>query len=116
MKNVMTIRRITTLHLLFLLYSVCGILGKLAAQQPLFSVRFFAVYAASLLMLAVYAILWQRILITLPLTTAFSNKGVTVVWGIVWGMLLFDESINLAKVVAAILIITGIAIIGKSEG
>ena len=112
----MTSKKLISLHLLFLLYSGCGILGKLASQQLFFSMRFMALYASSLLVMVVYAILWQRILLTIPLTTAASYKGITVVWGIVWGRVFFNEGINDAKVIATILILTGVAIIGKRNG
>ena len=111
----MRIKRIVSLHLLFLLYSISGIISKIAAKQIYLSSSFFALYGFSLVVLALYSLLWQRILITTPLTTAFSNKGVTIVWGIIWGAILFNERINTTKVIASVLIISGIAIIGTEN-
>ena len=111
----MTKKKLIPLHMLFLLYSICGVLGKLAAHQAFFSSKFFILYGGSLIILVIYSLLWQRMLLKMPLTIAFSNKGVTVIWGIIWGVVFFDERINLAKVIAATLIITGVAIIGKAN-
>jgi drug/metabolite transporter (DMT)-like permease len=79
------------------------------------SLAFIAFYGAALLVLVIYSLLWQRILAKMPLTTAFSNKGITIIWGIVWGAVIFDEKITVAKVLAAIFIVSGIAVIGKAE-
>lgn len=67
------------------------------------------------LILAVYAIGWQQIIKRLPLTTAFANKAVTVVWGIVWGALFFDEAISLGKLLGAALIIGGVVLFVKAD-
>jgi multidrug transporter EmrE-like cation transporter len=59
--------------------------------------------------------LWQIILRSTPLTIAFSNKGIVVFWGMLWGLLFFGENINLVKVIAAVLVITGIIVVGKAD-
>ena len=46
-----------------------------------------------------------------PLTTAFANKAVVVVWGILWGWIFFGEQITWQKVVGAAVIIAGIVIV-----
>ena len=43
---------------------------------------------------------------------AFSNRGIMVVWGVMWGVLLFGDAINFATVIAILLIIAGIALVG----
>ncbi|MDR0813165.1 MAG: transporter [Oscillospiraceae bacterium] len=109
------LKNLLTLHILFAAYSFCGVLIKFAARQEFLSFGFIAFYAGSLIILAVYSLVWQRILRIMPLTTAFSNKGVTVIWGIIWGLVLFGESITLPKVIAAVLIVSGIAVMGSEK-
>lgn len=36
-------------------------------------------------------LVWQQILHYLPLTFAYANKGVSLVWGMIWGALFFQE-------------------------
>ena len=61
-----------------------------------------------------YAIFWQQIIKKLPLVTAYANKAVTVVWGIVWGILYFNEKITFMKIIGAIIIIIGVYIVVSS--
>ena len=66
-------------------------------------------------MLAFYAVGWQQIIKRLPLTTAFANKAVTVVWGMVWGLLFFHESITIGKVIGAVLVIIGVVVYSYAD-
>lgn len=104
------------LHLLLLLYSSSGYFSKNAAKQVFFSAKFLLFYGAMLAVLAIYALGWQQIIKRLPLTTAFANKAVTVVWGIVWGTLFFGEAITPGKLAGAALIIGGVVLFVKADG
>ena len=110
----MKVKNLILLHLILFLYSCCGIFSKLAGTQDFLSLQFFIYYGIVLLILFVYAILWQRIIKLLPLTTAFANKAVTVIWGIIFGITFFGEKLTLGKVIGAIMIILGIAFYTKS--
>ena len=67
------------------------------------------------MLLGLYAIGWQQIIKRLPLTTAFANKAVSVVWGIIWGCLIFKESITIGKVIGAILVVSGVVLYAYSD-
>ena len=70
---------------------------------------------AVLLCLMLYAVLWQCVLKKFPLTTAFANKAIVVVWGIIWGWLWFEEAVTWNKVVGAAVIIAGILIVVREN-
>ena len=103
------------LHLVLMLYSVSGIFSKLAAQTDFLSLPFCLYYGGVLLLLGIYAIAWQQIIKRMPLTTAFANKAMTVVWGMVWGILFFKESLSFGKLVGAALVIAGVVIFGRAD-
>lgn len=103
------------LHLLLMVYSMSGICSKLAASTKFLSLEFCFYYGIIILLLGLYAIGWQQIIKRLPLTTAFSNKAITVVWGIVWGCLFFGEGITLNKLVGAAFIIVGVVLYSRSD-
>jgi multidrug transporter EmrE-like cation transporter len=103
------------LHVLFALYSCSGILAKLANRFDFLSLNFLLLFAFSVSLLGVYAVLWQFVLRKFPLTIAFSNKGVVVIWGMIWGSCIFKESITFGKVIGAALIAVGVVIMGKSN-
>ena len=77
---------------------------------------YFAVIAAIMLAaLVVYAFGWQQVIKHLPLTTAYANKAITVVWGILLGFLLFGESITLRQFIGAAVIIVGIVLFVRAD-
>jgi len=115
-KSAGRIKTLFALHLLLMVYSTSGILSKLAAGVDFLSFDFCILYGGVLCLLGFYAIGWQQILKKLPLTTAFSNKAVTIVWGIIWGALFFFEPITLPKAVGALLIIAGVILFSHADG
>ena len=112
-------KTILALQLLLVFYSAAGILSKFASSVDPISLEFAALYLGILLILGIYAIGWQQILRRMPLTSAYANRAVTVVWGIVWGCVFFGESITLGKVVGAVVVMAGIILFSladKEEG
>lgn len=108
--------RITILlHILLMGYSLSGICSKLAAREDFLSVKFCVYYSLIILLLGIYAIGWQQIIKRMPLTTAFSNKAVTIVWGIVWGMLFFHEKITAGNIIGAVMVLIGIVLYTQSD-
>lgn len=106
-----TIITLIFLHILLLVYSLLGICSKLAAQVPFMSFQFIMYYGVVILNLGIYAICWQQIIKRMPLVTAYANKAITVIWGILWGKLFFQESISLPKIIGALIIICGIILV-----
>ena len=98
------------LHMLLIFFSCSGILSKLAAGYEFMSTGFILCYGGMLGVLGVYAVGWQQIIKRLPLTTAYANRAITVVWGILWGALLFHESITLPKVIGALVVLVGVVL------
>ena len=103
------------LHLMLMIYSLSGICSKKAAEVPFLSLKFCLYYGIVILLLGFYAIGWQQIIKRLPLTTAFANKAVTVVWGIVWGVVFFHEKITPGKLLGAAIVIVGVVLCVLSD-
>lgn len=103
------------LNILLLLYSTGGIFSKLAAAEDLFSLKFCIYYAIIIVLLGGYALGWQQIIKRMPLTTAFANKAITVVWGLMWGVLIFDEKITTGKIIGAMLVIAGVILFSMAD-
>lgn len=114
--DIKKIKILFALHILLMVYSTSGIFSKLAAQETFLSFKFCLFYGAVIALLGIYAIFWQQIIKRLPLTTAFANKAVTVVWGIVWGIVFFHENVTLPKIVGAIFVIAGVVLYAKADG
>lgn len=96
------------MHLLLGFYSFGGVFSKTAANSPFLSMKFILCYGMVLFILVVYALGWQQIIKRMPLSSAYANKAVTVVWGIFWGIVFFGETLTVGKVVGAAIIVAGI--------
>ena len=104
-KKVITI---VLLHIMLMVYTMSGICSKMASRQDFLSLRFILYYAGVIVLLAVYAVAWQQIIKRIPLTLAYANRAVTVVWGLVWGMIFFHEQVTVGKAVGAMLVVAGV--------
>ena len=101
-------KTILALNALLMFFSLGGIFSKLASKQPFLSLKFILCYGALLFIMFVYAIGWQQIIKRLPLTMAYANRAITIVWGIIWGLLFFNEKLNLGKIIGAVIVIAGV--------
>lgn len=110
-----SLKKLPLLHLLLVFYSLAAVVSKIAASKQMLSWEFVLLYGIVLVILVGYAVFWQQILKTMPLSTAFMNKAVTVVWGLVWGILMFGESLTWGKVLAAATIVAGVVLFVSSE-
>lgn len=108
MSKTSNIKTYLLLHGLMLLFSLSPVCSKLAGQQAFLSFRFCLFYGLVIVILGIYAILWQQVIKRMPLTTAYANKAVTVVWGMFWGAMLFNEQITLQKCLGAVVIVAGV--------
>lgn len=108
-------KTLLVLHIMLMIYSLSGIFSKLAAGEKFLSIKFCIYYGMIILLLGFYAIGWQQVIKRLPLTTAFANKAITIIWGMVWGVLFFSEPITFGKILGAIFVILGVIIFAYSE-
>ncbi|OUO46807.1 transporter [Olsenella sp. An285] len=108
-------RALLALHAMLALYSLSSVCAKLAAGFDFMSVGFVGCYAGMIALLGIYAIGWQQVIKRLPLTFAYANKAVTVAWGIVWGMLLFNERVSPLKLLGALIVLAGVVLFSLAE-
>ena len=102
------------MHAGFLIYSFYTVLGKIAAKYDFLSLHFCIFYCILILILFIYAIVWQQVLKVIPLSFATANKASTIVWGMFWSFLFFQEDITLKKIVGAVIIIIGIILLSSA--
>lgn len=108
-------RALVALHVMLAVYSLSSVCAKLAAGFDFMSLGFIACYGGMIALLSVYAIGWQQVIKRLPLTYAYANKAVTVLWGIVWGVLLFQEQVSPLKILGALIVLAGVVLFSLAE-
>ena len=89
------------------IFSLGGICSKMAGRQEFLSFHFFLFYGLLILILFVYAIIWQQVLKKIPLTVAYACKGIGIFYGILWGVLVFGEELRANMLIGAILVLIG---------
>lgn len=98
------------LHLIVLFYSLGSICSKFASRLPFFSFKWCALYGLNILILGIYAIMWQQILKNMPLNLAYANKSMTLLWGMLFGFLIFKEDISFKNIIGAVIVLIGVII------
>lgn len=98
------------LHALLCVFSLSGVCSKFAAGEDFLSFRFFLFYGGVIFILGIYAVCWQQIIKRLPLSFAYANKAVTIIWGMIWGILFFSEELTPQKIAGAVIVIVGVVL------
>ena len=118
MKPQHSLKDILFLQAVFFIYSLSWIFTKLASTRLADRdyLPFILLFGISIMILGLYAILWQQVIKKTELSIAYANKAVTLLFSLIWGVLIFKEVITLTKVAGIALVITGIIIlIGNCE-
>ena len=112
-------KRVIAIQILVFLFSLSGMLTKLSAlrlkQYGLWHIQFLGLFGTALLLLAVYAYFWQKVLKKTDLSVAYLSKGVTLLWTLLWSVCLFGESITLWNVLGLALVMVGMLIINLGD-
>ena len=101
------------LHISLLFSSLSGVCSKMASgyTNQILSVQFLFWFGLVFVIMFAYAIIGQQVLKRMPLTVAYANKPVTLIWGIVWGRFIFHEKITWNMLVGAAVIFWGIYLV-----
>jgi len=98
------------LHVTLLVYAVASIFAKAAGNT--LSTRNFTVtlvfLALEMLALGGYAVLWQQTLRRMPLSFAYSNKGVVTLWSCLFGLVFFGEQLTWGKALGIVVVLAGV--------
>lgn len=93
-----------------LIYSLVSVLSKAAALQDFLSLPFLCLYGGALLLMAVYAVIWQLCLEKVPLVAAYAMRGLMFVLVAIWSYLVFRESLSLLQWIGLVVIIAGVVV------
>lgn len=100
------------LYCAFLVYSLVAVFSKYASLQENWN-RIFVFLFAEVLILGVYAILWQQILKRFSLVHAMASKGIVVILNLLWSVFIFEETVTICNVIGAGIVILGIWVVSR---
>jgi len=98
----------------YLLYSLAMVAASFAGLHPLSSINAIALYFLAFVLLGIFALIWQQVLKYMPLTAAYANRAVTIIYGMIFGAVLFGEEISWTMLLGASIIICGIVLMVKN--
>ena len=103
------------LQISFFIYALSSFFSKFATYNNVEIKNVIICYMLSVFCLGINAIIWQQILKKMNLSIAYSNKGVTIIWGLIFGIIFFNEEISFEKITGIFIVILGIFILMRKD-
>ena len=114
-KRKMTLKMMAFLQLAVAIYTTSGIAAKLASRYVFLSPGFILCYGAEILILGVYAVIWQQIIKRVDISVAYTNRSVSIFWSMLWSVLIFHENVTFKEIAGVILIFAGTLMVNSDE-
>ncbi len=115
MKKRITIRDIIVLQAVVMVFSITSVVAKFASAQDFLSPGFILFYGLEILVLGIYAILWQQVIKRFDISIAYANKAMVLLWGLLWSVLIFSEKVTAKKLLGVLIVIAGVVILNLPE-
>ena len=111
------LKQIVLLQAIVVIYTVSGIMAKFAsAGETLGKIILF--FGLDLMFLGIYAICWQQMIKIFPLSVAYVNRAMALLWSAVWARIIFGEQIGVKQMLGIAFVVLGTLVINmdKEEG
>ena len=108
------IKQILMLQAIIVIYTISGIMAKFASAGETLE-RVILFFALDLMLLGVYAILWQQMIKIFDLSVAYANRAMALLWSAVWARIIFGEHVSIKQMCGIILVIIGTIIINTEK-
>ena len=105
-KEKLRLKDILILQAVIVIYTLSSVMAKLASGQEAF---------AELMILGVYAILWQQMIKKFELSVAYTNRAMALLWSMLWAVVLFHDRVTMKNVIGVALVIVGTLIVNGGE-
>ncbi len=115
MKKKMRILDILMLQGVVMIYSINTVIGKFVSDQPFLSPKWILLYLCEFAVLGIYAILWQQLIKKFELSVAYANKAMTLLWSLLWSILIFGDHVTLPKLIGVLLVVAGTIVLNSGE-
>ena len=109
------LKDIFILQIVIAIYTLSTVFAKFASGQEFMSFKFILYYGLEMLILAVYAVVWQQLIKKFDISVAYANKAMGLLWSIVWAILIFNETITIKNVIGVVIVIVGTIIVNSED-
>lgn len=87
----------------------------MASKGTFLSLQFFVFFGLEVFILGIYAILWQQVIKRFDLSVVYANRSVSLVWSLMWAVLIFHEVVTIQNIIGGAIIILGTMIVNKEK-
>ena len=108
---ILNIKNILLLCITIAVYSMSDLFSKLASGCDFLSGLYFVYLSGAVLVLVLYALLWQMVLKRIPLNKAYMFRSLGVVYGLGIAFLVFHENITWLNILGSALVLSGLLIL-----
>ena len=103
------------LHIVILLFTMVTVTSKYVSKYDFLSLQYVFGIILIVIILGVYAVLWQQTIKHFSPSVAYSNKSVTTIWVLIFSAIFFNEEITFNNIVGAIIIIVGVILVSQDD-
>ena len=98
---------------IYIIFPISSIITKYAAMTDDLWNKFL-LYGASVVVLAIFSVFWQILLKRVDLVKAYIFKSTSIIWTVIYGVLIFNDALTVNVVIGTIIVMIGtvIAILG----
>lgn len=109
------IKNIIVLQAIIAIYCCSTVVAKFASGEEFLSPRFVLFYGIEILILGVYAVLWQQIIKKFQISIAYANRAVGLLWSLIFAVVFFQETITIKNIIGVIIVIIGTIIVNSDD-
>ena len=109
------VKNIIILQAIIVIYTLASVAAKFASGEEFLSFKFIVFYGLEILILAVYAILWQQIIKKFQISIAYANRAMGLLWSLVWAIVFFHENITINNIIGVIIVVIGTIIVNSDD-
>ena len=110
-----SIKKIVILQMIIVIYCCSTVVAKFASAEAFSSTRFWILYGTEIVILGIYALLWQQIIKHFPITIAYANRAIGLLWSVVFAVLIFHETITIKNIIGVIIVVIGTMIVNSDD-
>ena len=108
------LRQIVLLQAIIVIYTISGIMAKFASAGETLE-KIFLFFGLDLMFLGIYALCWQQMIKIFPLSVAYANRAMALLWSAVWAKIIFGEEIGIKQMLGIAFVILGTLIINTEK-
>lgn len=108
-------KEIAVLQFAVMIYTLSSVAAKQAALYNALSWPFLVWCGIEILILGVYAIIWQQLIKKIDLSIAYANRSMAILWSVIWAVIFFKETITIQNMIGVIIVLAGTMIINCDD-